>query len=176
MKKSYKTTLSIFIVIVLVGLSYAWFRTNADNTQRQEVNVTAGIVRLSYTDCTGASCNNISASLEPGETVEKTFKVENTGSTDTVFNLYFSSLYNPFLQDELVYTLEDITDSTIVKTNSPVPYQSSETSNILLQSDMSIAVNETKEYKLTVKFVNKDTDQSYNAHKQFSMRLGITTD
>ena len=130
---------------------------------------------LTYTDCAASKqldCNNITASLEPGESVEKTFQVKNTGNGPVDYFLYFGELLNTFKNDELVYTLTDMSNNSIEVNNAPV--RKINATNIPVSDTMSIDVGITKNYKLTITFLNKDYDQSANANAKFSLKLKIS--
>ncbi len=168
-----KIIVSIGLVVMLIGVSYAFHSINLDVNNEHEVGATSANLTLTYTDCAkNEDCSNISASLIPGAEVSKTFKVENTGSINATYGLHFKELVNTFKNDELVYTIKRVDTGEVITTETPVPYQETISSNIFLKN-LTIPVGETHSFILTVKFLNTDYGQDENASSTFSFKLGI---
>jgi len=118
-KNTIKLIISVTVLICLLTASYGFFLATIDNTNKQNMSVETARLQLEYTDCgtnTQSDCANISKNLKPGESVTKTFKVKNTGTLSTTFSINFAELLNTFTNDELVYTIEDITDEEDITT------------------------------------------------------------
>lgn len=79
MKKKYimKTILVIFLItlsLTIIGFSYAYFSTEITG-EGKYITLDTGNLRLKYTDNTVLSINN----ALPGDSITKTFTVENIG-------------------------------------------------------------------------------------------------
>ena len=168
--------LTLILCFTVIAITYAYIEYTGNNYNTGNVNMSVGELSLVYTDCADGydHCKDISASLKPGDSVVKTFKVQNDGSAGAYFLVKFASVTNTFINNELVYTLEDITDTSNIiteKTTTPVP-----TSVDVIKSGLYIAKNTTKSYRLTITFINQVTDQGYNAEAEFLLTLGIESD
>ena len=170
---------SIIMMVAVIGITYAFYNASLTKDVTPKAALTDQIT-FTYTDCgsnNSEHCQLINASLKPGESVEKTFRIQNTGGKATPAPIYFIRLLNTFTSNDLVYTLQDVTDAnnpiTLVASNTPVPYHITEVNNVLITSNNTIPANTTKEYKLTVTFINRATDQAYNADAEFLIQIGI---
>lgn len=190
MKKQTKENILIILAVLIlmltvVGATYAYLNVSIINNTTP-LNVATDTVTLEYTDCGSNNdsdsednhCQFIEAELKPGDSVEKTFRVRNIGTNVANYTIMFRRLLNTFTNNELVYKLEDITDSsnpiTIVDSNTVVPYNATEANNIGITTD-TVAINSTKEYKMTITFKNLlDNAQNYNLYARFLIQLGIS--
>ena len=94
--------IAISLLLVLgIGVTYAWFSTSVIGEGNTQI-VETGTLELIYTDGPEINLDNV----YPGDTIEKTFSVENTGTLDTAYTINFTKLINTISNDELVYTLE----------------------------------------------------------------------
>ena len=155
MKESRKKQI-IFIflssAILLAFASFSYFITAVGNQNRERVNTSSARISLTYTDCAESSqsdCANINKNLVPGESVTKTFRVENTGTVTANFDIVFKSVENTFVNNELVYTVYNESNEVIVG-ETPVPAGTSTEDTIF--SD-SIAKNTTKNYNSFVQII-----------------------
>ena len=168
------------VLIVLVSGSYAYSRLNAVTSKEQEISSTSGTLSLEYAECTSqdtSTCATVSGSLEPGgDALTKIFYVKNTGTAPVTFNPIFKELQNTFTNDELVYKLEDITDEAnpeVVIAETAVPYNTTLTTEVDMPAHKTLARNETVKYKFSVRFIDTNEEQSYNADATFSIKLGV---
>ena len=168
------------VLIVLVSGSYAYSRLNAVTSKEQEISSTSGTLSLEYAECTSqdtSTCATVSGSLEPGgDALTKIFYVKNTGTAPVTFNPIFKELQNTFTNNELVYKLEDITDEAnpeVVIAETAVPYNTTLTTEVDMPAHKTLARNETVKYKFSVRFIDTNEEQSYNADATFSIKLGV---
>ena len=87
MKKEYimKTILVIFVItlsLAVIGFSYAYFSTEITGEGKYVTLDTANL-KLKYTDNTVLSLNN----TLPGDSITKTFTVENIGTKKVSYNM-----------------------------------------------------------------------------------------
>ena len=168
-----ETLLTILFAIILIAMvSFAYFAVSVSNTNNEKINATSSTVSIKYTDCgtnKQSDCANITKNLAPGESVEKTFRVQNTGTVSTGFEVIFKELSNTFVNNELVYKVVDSEDNEIVG-ETPVPYGTNQGTTIFVSP---IATGQTKEYKMIVTFKETTGDQNANLTATYSIKLGI---
>lgn len=163
--------------LTLLGLfvSYAWAVNVRSENEIVEVE-TANNLKLIYKDCNSSneeSCSSINKDLEPGESVEKIFEVTNTSPRDLSFNLYFKELFNSFLNDDLVYKIENTTTNEVLVAETPLRFSELKLYDLIIKQDINIKANSTDQYKLTVTFLNKEENQNYNLDASYSLKLTI---
>ena len=168
-----ETLLTILFAIILIAtVSFAYFAVSVSNTNNEKINATSSTVSIKYTDCgtnKQSDCANITKNLVPGESVEKTFRVQNTGTVSTGFEVIFKELSNTFVNNELVYKVVDSDNNEIVG-ETPVPYGTNQGTTIFVSP---IATGQTKEYKMIVTFKETTGDQNANLTATYSIKLGI---
>lgn len=104
MKKRDKTLYTLFAMIIsLIGaaFTYGFFTAGVNNNDRQEVSITTGDMVLTFAD--GNAGFNVKLGL--GESVTKTFTIENTGSLNTYASISWVDLINTYMEGSLTYTL-----------------------------------------------------------------------
>ena len=94
MKKKYimKTILVIFVItlsLAVVGFSYAYFSTEITG-EGKYITLDTGDLRLKYNDNTVLSLDN----ALPGDSITKTFTVENIGTKKVSYNIVWNNLIN----------------------------------------------------------------------------------
>ena len=162
-KKYQITLLVIAIMLIISGVSYAYFAVVASGTSNPNI-VTSGTMKITYTDGPEVKLDN----AIPGDSLTKTFTVKNTGTVDTQYDIYFSDLVNTFAtQSDLVYTLTSDTGANI-NTDTIIPSIPSK-----IVSIQNITPNETQSYTLTIKFLNRDSAQDDNQGKLFKTIIKI---
>ena len=174
-RKKQIISIVLFSLLLLIFLSFSYFLIASNNDNNEELTSSSALLELTYTDCSESEsndCANISKNLEPGESVSKTFRVENTGSMTLGFEIIFKNLTNTFVNDELVYKILDENEEVILG-DRPVPYGSSAGTTIF--SD-SVREGASKSYKMVVTFKEESTDQEANASATYNITLGIKTD
>ena len=82
------TIISLFI-FGLIGLSYAYFSTEVKG-EGKNIVLETGNLKLRYTDDASMSLND----ALPGDSIVRTFKVENIGSKKVSYNIIWNNLIN----------------------------------------------------------------------------------
>ena len=170
-KKIYLGVGIVFLLILSISLSYAYFSTNVSgNDNAKDVVVTAGTLSLVYTDGPEIKVENI----RPGKTITKEVSVKNTGTLDTAYNVVWQELSNEITNNEMLVsaTCERLNVSGAVEGTCNAIAESAISSNTI-QKNISIESGITHKYTFTITFKETDADQNYNQGKKFSGVLGI---
>ena len=170
-KKILIGTALVLLLLLMTGLSYAYFSTAVKgNDNAKDMVVEAGTLKLTYTD--GPAIN--AQYIKPGWTTTKTVSVKNNGTLDTAYNIVWQELTNTILKNELVIsaTCKRLNASgTVEGTCEPItelPVRAKRIAkNILIESGF------THEYTFTFLFKETDANQNYNQGKEFNGVLGI---
>ncbi len=153
----------IFLLALLIGLSYAYFSSLiSGNTSTNNVSVTSGNLILNYTD--SSTINEIN--LLPGWTTTKTIKIKNTGTSSITYRLFWQSLTNKFVdKNDLVYsiTCSSSSGSCAGLSQTILP---SNTGTII--NNQTIASGVTHTYTITFKFLETNNNQNDNVGASFS--------
>ena len=155
---------SIATVLLLTGISYAYFSAKIKETNKTETVIKSNELGLIFTGETEINEN----SLIPGDSFTKTFKVENTSNRAVTYNIYMQNIINEFNED-LVYTLTDETGEVVAETKAP----DTNTEKTYILSDIEIGATSTKNYTLKVEFKYLATPQNVNQGASFKAILGI---
>ncbi len=161
----------IIVTLALIGITYAYFMTKIiGNSTSTSISGTLANLELTYGDGKGIVTKD---NIMPGNKIEKTFTVKNTGSVKVEnYAVVFESLTNTLTRKgDLVYTLtctssdsnpcNGVTNLVFPSTNSP----------IILNS---IEPTVTHSYTLTVTYKNLDNiDQSDDMGKKFEAKVNI---
>ena len=158
---------SIITVLVLSGVSYAYYSAKIKENNKTETVIKSNELNLIFTGTSEITANN----MIPGDSFTKTFTVENTSNRTVDFNIYLQNITNEF-NDDLVYALNDDTGSVVGETPLPVTNQNKS----YLKTKLDIDSNTTKTYTLTVTFKNTDEPQNDYQGKTFKGTLGIDTE
>ena len=168
----------ILLAVAIIGVSYAYFKLQIEGTGK-DIVMDTGDLRLRYTDGDTITLNN----AFPGDTVTKTVTVENIGTKDVSYSLYWSDLINTIERYELHVTLDCKSytgygttskkeSGTCETINRAVPISDTSTS-ALIKNNLPIAVGVTHEYTITITFDNKEYEQNYNKKKNFTGKVDV---
>ena len=168
----------ILLVVAIIGVSYAYFKLQIEGSGKDIVMETADL-RLRYTDGDTITLNN----AFPGDNVSKTVTVENIGTKDVSYSLYWSDLINTIERYELHVTLDcksytgygtdsKVESGTCDSIYRAVPISNTSTS-ALIKNNLPIAVGVTHEYTITVTFDDKEYEQNYNKKKNFTGKIDV---
>src|SRR5574344_608057 len=154
------------VVISMMGATYAYFTLKVvgegSNTALTAFN---GTMEITYTDTSNVSLVN----AYTGESISKTFTVENTGDSTVYYNIDLEELVNNFTNpDDLVYTLSE-SGGNVAISSTPVPT----TSNTPIASNIRINAGVTHTYVMTITFLKTDEDHSNNMNKTFSSKINV---
>ncbi len=174
----------IFIVMMIalllgvIGVSYAYFTMNIVQNQKLTV-LNSGDLKLRYTDNTELSLEN----ALPGDSIVKTFTVENIGSKKVSYNIIWNNLINTINNYDLQLDMKckSYKDyNTSSKTESgkcssfykAVPYtETSISKDIKRNNEIDIGI--THEYTVTITFKNRSYLQNDNLNKSFSGKIDL---
>lgn len=167
-KKILLLILSIAIISLTTIASYAFFTVNvAGNNTAYNTVIQTGEMALSLVDSEQVDVQN---SL-PGTSSTKTFKVKNTGTIQTNYDVYVSEIFSDFVdRSDLVYTLTSPTGCQNTTQTQIIPDNA--TYNKIVSS-CAIAPNQEHEYTLTVLFKEDNTNQDDNKGKFFSGKISV---
>ena len=161
----------LLLVVVALGISYAWFSAIITGNDTAKNNkVVTGNLELTYTDTNEISLDNVI----PGDSFTKKVSVKNTGTLDVKYNLVWQSLTNTITNNELVIeaTCKRLNSSGTEDGTCESISQTPVSSNTI-KKKISIEPNITHEYTVKVTFIDTGTVQNYNKNKSFSGKLGI---
>ena len=170
--------LTTFIFLSIVGYSYAYFSLEIEGTGKDVIMSTADL-RLIYKDDTELKL----VDAMPGDSVSKVITVNNVGTKNATYSLYWGNLINTIQNFELHVTLEcksyinygesNQTESgTCDKIYRAVPISNTVTTGNI-KKNISIEPGITQEYTVTIKFDNKNCSQDDNINKTFTGKIGI---
>ena len=161
----------LLLVVVALGISYAWFSAIITGNDTAKNNrVVTGDLELTYTDTNEISLDNVI----PGDSFTKEISVKNTGTLDVKYNLVWQSLTNTITNNELVIeaTCKRLNSSGTEEGTCESISQTPVSSNTI-KKKISIEPNITHEYTVKVTFIDTGEPQNYNKNKSFSGKLGI---
>ena len=157
-----------FLFLATIGFSYAYFTATLVNKDVKDQVVETGTLSLKYTDGTAINGVNIS----PGWTATKTITIENTGTLDAFYTIFWKDLVNEITNDELVMSLEceSSTDTcaTINFQNQTVP-----SSKNAISENIIIYPGEVQTITLNFEFKALYKAQDYNQGKKFNGVINI---
>ncbi len=159
---------SLLVLSLVTSFSYAYFNAKVKgNDTAYETVITSGQMSLLLNDGTIVALN----SALPGSSITKTFKVKNTGTVATTYDVYLSELVNTFVdKNDLVYTLTSETGCQTIS-ETVVPNVVGEQSKIV--SSCSINPNMEHEYTLNITFKEDNTIQDDNKGKIFNAKISL---
>lgn len=88
----------VFLFLVSVGISYAYFSSTITNKDVKEQVVETDTLRLTYTDGPEIVMNNVKL----GTTFTKEVSVKNTGILEASYEIFWQELNNEIINDEMV--------------------------------------------------------------------------
>ena len=171
-------SLITLIILSIVGYSYAYFSLEIEGTGK-DVTMSTADLRLIYKDDTELKL----VDAMPGDSVSKVITVNNVGTKNATYSLYWGNLINTIQNFELHVTLEcksyinygesNQTESgTCDKIYRAVPISNTVTIGNI-KKNISIEPGITQEYTVTIKFDNKNYSQDDNINKTFTGKIGI---
>ena len=164
-------TLIVLLLLLTVGLSYAYFSTAVKgNDTAKDIVVKAGTLKLTYTDGPTINVQNI----KPGWSTIKEVSVKNNGTLDTNYNIIWQSLINTITNNELVLsaTCQRLNASGTVEGTCESISQAP-ISDMTIAKKINIEAGITHKYTFTILFKETNADQNYNQGKEFNGVLGI---
>lgn len=159
-------SIGVIIILALMAVAtYAYFGLEIEGEGKDMTIQTFNKnMEITYTDTSNVTLVN----AYTGESISKTFTVKNTGDVDVYYNVVLENVINNFeVPEELVYTITE-TGGNASRTQTAIP-----TTDSTLLSDIKITAGDTHYFVMQIKFLEKDTDQSYNMNKTFSSNINI---
>ena len=161
----------LLLVVVALGISYAWFSAIITGNDTAKNNkVVTGNLELTYTDTNEISLDNVI----PGDSFTKEISVKNTGTLDVKYNLVWQSLTNTITNNELVI------EATCKRLNSSGTEDGTcesisrkAVSSTKIKLNIGIEPGITHVYTVKVTFIDTGEPQNYNKNKSFNGKLGI---
>lgn len=164
--------ISIFALVGIVAVgTYSFFTATVNTTGDAGKNQSSiNTANLKGTIKDGSMTGD---NLIPGESITKTFSVENTGDIDINFKLVWKSVTNEFVnKNDLQVTLKEGT-TEIIKASDKVILPNTQTTASDLKTGLVIRSGETKNYTLTITYLNTTSDQSADMGKSLQAVIGI---
>ena len=157
--------ISILIITLASFASYAYFTADVQGNDTATNNViTTGNMEITYEDGNVIGTTN---NMIPGDSIEKHFSVKNTGTVDTVYDIYLNNIANTFnTKSDLVYEIVSTNGANINETICP-------DENTKIVSAVQIGVGQTHNYTLRITFKNLDKVQDDNQDKSFSAKVEL---
>ncbi len=180
-KKSNKTKVVLGVIfvasiaVIIGSLSYAYFSLETGEVKNQELSITSGTMRMTFSD----NDTGFNGALNFGESAEKLFILENTGTLPVVGKINFVDMVNTYLKGSLTYKLdyktsEESTTWTEVLAKKNVP-QSDTSITKALSKNIELPVGAKYYYRLTITLENlSGVDQTADLDAVFSSTFGIT--
>ena len=163
----------IFTFILVTGLTYAFFsQTITGNDIAETINVTTTELKLNFTDGKYIELKE----AMPGDSITKTFSVENTGTEIGYYKINWQEFNNKINDDELQveFTCKSYKGSTESGTCSNLTREAAY--NRDLKSNIEIASGIRHEYTLKLTFMDTNQNQNDNQGKSFSGVLRVQGD
>ena len=162
-------------ILLMIGLSYAYFNTEVKG-EGKNIVLETGDLKLRYTDDSSMSLNN----ALPGDSIVRTFKVENIGFKKVSYNILWNNLINTINNYDLQIDMKckSYNSNTLEESGTcdsfykAVPYSEISTSKSI-KKDIEIDTNITQEYTVTITFKNRSYNQNDNLNKSFSGRIDL---
>jgi hypothetical protein len=166
--KKYIVYVVVVILIVCVGVTYAYYRDELIGS-RKHMSISSKEIRILFTDDMTLASNDIT----PGWSESKTFSVKNESKEVFNYNIVLKGLVNTF--ETVGFLQYQITSSNGYHMEGYINIPKSETAkDITVAYDIDIDPGITQEYKIEFIYHNSETvDQSEDMGKTFTGTLAI---
>ncbi len=156
---------ALLILSLVTTASYAYFSANIrGNTSASSNVITSGHMEVTFED---GNVIGVANNMIPGDYIKKAFSVTNTGTVDTLYNIYLNDVINTFnTKDDLVYELISEDGENINETICP-------DTNTKIASAVEIGVGQTHNYILKIIFKNVNRNQDDNKGSIFSSKIDL---
>lgn len=168
MKKNTKVSifLILLVIVTLIGITFGYFILKISGTSKPD-SVTSGNLELFYEDNGKINMTN----MMPGDTLSKTFSVENTGTDNVKYQVYLLDVKNTLNRSQdLLFTVECVSNKNISCNGLSENTFPVEDLKIL---ENSISINEKQTYTINIYYVRSEDNQSEDFGKMFSSRINI---
>ncbi len=180
-KKSNKTKAVLGVIfvasiaVIIGSLSYAYFSLEMGEVKNQELSITSGTMRMTFSD----NDSGFNGKLNFGESAEKLFTIENTGTLPVLGKINFVDMVNTYLEGSLTYKLdyktsEESTTWTEVLAKKNMPQSDTPTTKDL-SKNIELPVGAKYYYRLTITLENLEgVDQTSDLNASFSSTFNVT--
>ena len=169
MKKRFLIVGIISILVMTIGMSYAYF-TGMVIGEGKPINVKANRLAIIFTDTEEIA----NVEIEPGWSTNKTFTVENKSGNVFYYDINIEDLINTFVTTGyLQYKITSTDGGYNMEEYIDIP-KSEEARKEVLKSGIEIEDNELHTYTVEFRYLNSEEDQSEDMGKVFDGRLSIT--
>ena len=165
--KKYIVYLVVSILVLTIGVSYAYFKARVNGEGKSISLRSKGIYVLYSGDATLAS-----DSISPGWSVTKEFTVENQGSNNEVYNIYIEGLVNTFVTSGYLQYKITSSNGYNMTEYKDIPKSNTSTDTVLAYS-VPIKSKEKQTYKVELIYKETEEDQSADMGKILSGILRI---
>lgn len=171
--KNVALVFSILGVAIFIGAiataSYAFFAANVRTEGgTPTTNASTAEIKATFHDDDNNTGGLTVSNIIPGDTITKTFSLENTGTTSIKYKIVIRELENTFTRkNDITYTL--IENGTNIKTNETFL-----SANGPISDTLTINKGEIKTYSLKMTYNNSpDEDQAADMGKTISGKIFI---
>lgn len=187
----------VLIMLLLVGLTYAYYRTRVIGNQSTDpsISVTSEKMEIVYED--GSAYFSTEGKIEPGFEYSKRFTVKNTGDTAVGFSIVLENFVNEFMRnedwelsivanDQEVRTTYDANEDGVVDENDtiitsvdvvfPMTLPNHPTDKLIFanQEELSIEAGKSITFTLYLTYKNlTNVNQSVDMGKNLSFKINI---
>ena len=170
MKKVMIAIFTVAVILVLVGISYAYF-TGRVMGDKKELLVTSKNIRIVFTDEKEIS----NGAITPGWSESKKFSVKNESSDVFYYNIIFENLVNTFVTEGFLQYKITSTDGGYSSEGYLDIPKSSTPTDVILASNIELPIDVTHNYVVEFVYHNSDTvNQNEDQGKIFEGNLYIT--
>lgn len=163
--------LSITIIMSIIGVSYAYFRTIVESLNVSSMRVTTTNLKITYTE----TKNIVGNEITPGWTDTKEFSIENTGTSTVTYNLLWRDVINTLINTQYLKYSVVGTGTDAFNTESPVTFPTN--SSEVISNNISIDPDVIHNYTVTINYINDpEFDQSEDMEKTFAATIEIQSD
>ncbi len=167
LEKKYLVLSIIGIVLLLGGVTYAFFKANIIG-EGKAVSLKSKGIYLEYK----GDLSIASGYIEPGWSLTKTFSVENQGNNTEKYDIYIKDLINTFVTEGYLQYKITSTNGYNMANYMDIPKSAVATDTVLAYS-VSIEPSTTHTYTIELIYKNTTEDQSADMGKTLSGTLNI---
>ena len=160
----------ITVTVMLIGFTYAYYRTRVIGNQSEEpsVKVQSKKLEIVYSD---DKATITADEIDFGWSANKEFSVENTGDETINYNIIFDNMENDFKLGGWFYQLEQV----LTDGNNPISFENiaRDSEYQIIGYDISINPGEIQNYVIKFEYIDTEMDQSEDMGKSMSLRVNI---
>ena len=168
MTKKYLLSSIVSILIIMIGISLAYFQARITG-EGKNITLNSKYLKIVFTDSEALTVSNI----EPGWNTTKTFTVKNESESTYSYNLVIKDLVNTFRSyGALQYKIES-TNSGYTTNNEWKDVPKADNTTTPLAFNISIPVDVTQSYTLYLRYQNNGEDLTEDLGKTFTGKIEV---